>query len=176
MAKYVMVNEAPVDLRRDEYVVKMPDFMQEIEENAKKAPRSNNVGINHLRTVVGTIGMKYDPTLTAWNIQPFNYEARPYANWQEFSAMVLELLKEQHPSAIHGYIDAMIKARPHGTKLVYFVGPFEWTTMFVRNGIDSIELKDVDVYLGLKQKKVNPKAAISDEERAEKAAAEKLVV
>lgn len=172
MAKFTLVKEIPTSLRREEYLIKMPDFLEEIDENAKKAPRGGQVGMNHLRTIVGTIGTKYDPTLTAWNIKPHSYDGRPYSSREELSSIVLELLKEQHPSAIHGYIDSKIKERPHGTKLIYFVGPFEWTTMFIRNGIDQIESKDVDVYLGLKPKKVVGKPAISNEEIEEKAANE----
>ena len=51
---------------------------------------------------------------------------------------------------------------PFGTKLIYFVGHHNDSTMFYENGIDSIEEKDIDGYLNNKPKKTVGKPAVSN--------------
>lgn len=164
MSKFVVVKQAPADLRDGEHVIEMPTFLEEIQANANKAPRNNLVGVNHLRAIVGSIGDKYDPALTSWNIRPHEFEGRAFANDRELSRIVIELLEKQYPSIFDSYLSHKVKQRPVGTKLVYFVGPFQKSMAFFMNGLDSIEEKEIDVYLGLKPKKVIGKPAITKQQ------------
>lgn len=164
MSKFVVVTEAPTELRKGEYVIERPTFMAEVEATRGRRPHNGLMGSSYLRTVVGLIGEKYDPTLTSWNIRPHLYEARPFATDGDVSAMVVDLLKSQHPTVFDGYLNTKIKQRPVGTKVIYYVGNFTETKPFFDNGIDQIDLKDVDVELGLKTKKVVGKPAITNDE------------
>jgi hypothetical protein len=167
MAKFIVVDTEPTTLRKGEHVIKFPDFLEEIKANSGKAPRGGITATNHLRNIVGTIGQKYDENLTSWSINPFNFEGRTFNTDQDLSEIVIELLKKQHPTIFQSYVDAKIKARPDGTKVIYFVGPFNYTTAFYTNGLDLIEPKDVEVELGLKPKKVVGKPAVTKEEAEE---------
>jgi len=168
MAKFVVVNEAPEKLESGEIVITAPDFVEQIRENAAKAARGGLTGVNHLRYIVGSIGQKYDPEGTnAWSIRPTLFEGRAYANEAELSAIVVEMLKSQHPKIFDKYLDHQIKNRPQGTKLIYFVGPLSQTSAFFQHGVDMLDAKDVDVYMGRKQKKVVGKPAVTKEEANE---------
>ena len=142
----------------------LPIFMDEINENAGKAPKNGLTGMNHLRSIVGTIGAKYDPELTAWSIRPNVFEGRPFGSNKELSNIVVELLKSQYPKIFDSYLHHAIKNRPASTKLIYYVGNFNSTTAFFQNGIDNIDEKDVETYLGLKPKKTVGKPAVTKEQ------------
>lgn len=168
MAKFVIVNQAPEKLESGEIVISAPDFLEQIRENAAKAPRGGLTGVNQLRYIVGSIGQKYDPEGTnAWSVRPTLFEGRAYANEAELSAIVVEMLKSQHPKIFDKYLDYQIKSRPQGTKLIYFVGPLSQTTSFFQHGVDMLDPKDVDVYMGRKQKRVVGKPAVTNEEAKE---------
>lgn len=79
------------------------------------------------------------------------------------------MLKSERPVIFDKVLEYNIKNRPHGTKLIYYVGDFGDTSPFFRNGIDEIAEKDVDEYLGLKPKKVVGKPAVTKEESEESA-------
>lgn len=164
MAKFVVVKEAPPELRKDEYVIEQPNFMAEVDETRGRRPHNGLMGSSYLRTLTGLIGEKYDNTLTSWNIRPHLYEARPFKTDEDVSAIIVDLLKTQHPSVFEGYINTKIKSRPLGTKVIYYVGDFTNTKPFFDNGIDQIQEKDVEVELGLRAKKVVGKPAITNDE------------
>ena len=165
MAKFVIVDSVPEKLESGEFIIGPPDFMDEIKQNAGKAPSSGLTGANHLRYIVGSIGLKYDPEgINAWSVRPTLYEGRKYANNEELSAIVLDMLKTQCPKVFNKYTEYQIKHRPQGTKLIYFVGTLGQSGPFYEHGIDMIEPKDVDVYMERKQKKVVGKHAITKEE------------
>jgi hypothetical protein len=62
-----------------------------------------------------------------------------------------------------------IKNRPHGSKVVYYVGDLGDTGPFFRNGLDMIDESEVDAVLGLKAKKIVGKPAVTKEESEESA-------
>lgn len=166
--KFVVVKEEPKNLPKATVVIKTPDFLEEIQANRKREPRGNITASTHLRYIVGSIGEKYDQELGAYTIKPHLYEGRRYENDQELSKIVVEMLRAQYPKIFDRYLDAKIKARPSNTQLIYYVGDFAGTTSFFTNGVDVVDEKDVDVFLGLKPKKVVGKPAITDEEAASK--------
>jgi hypothetical protein len=164
MAKFVVVKEAPAELRKGEYIIAQPNFMEEVVANKGKRPNTGLTGPAYIRSICGMVGERYDNTLTAWNIRPHLYDGRPFKTDQDMSEIIVDLLKTQHPSVFEGYINHKIRTRPIGTKVIYYVGDFTTTKPFFDNGIDQIEYKDVEVELGLKAKKVIGKPAITNED------------
>ncbi len=160
--KFVCVKVAPKHLNKDCIVISQPDFISEIEANKSREPRGNITASTHLRYIVGTIGERYDPELSAYSIRPHIFEGRKYDNDAQLSDIVTEMLKAQYPKVFDRYLDNQIRNRPINTKLIYYVGDFTTTTPFFSNGIDKIEEKDVDVFLGLKEKKTVGKPAVKD--------------
>lgn len=168
MAKFVIVSKAPSELRKDEWVIDYPTFMEQIKENARHSGRGNLTGQNQLRYIAGAIGAKYDEQLTAWTIKPHQYIGRPYADDEELSNIIVEMLRDQYPQIFSSYVAHQVKARPSGTKLIYFIGGLSDATAFFQDGIDLIDEKEVDVALGLKPKKVVGKPALTKEEAEER--------
>lgn len=164
MSKFVVVKEAPKaeDLRPGEMVIDRPDFLEEIAENKRREGRGGQVGSNHLRYVVGTVGAKYDPELSAYTIRPHLFEGRPYTTDLEFSAILTDVFNQQYPKIFESYLDYKIRTRPTNTKLIYYVGNFVGTGAFFKNGFEPLDAKDVDAYMGGKPKKVVGKPAITD--------------
>lgn len=160
--KFVCVKLAPKHLHKDCIVIYPPDFMDEIKANKAREPRGNLTAQTHLRYIVGTIGDKYDPELSAYTVKPHIYEGRRYENDDQLSAIVVEMLKAQYPKIFERYLDCEIRKRPIDTKIIYYVGNFTDTSAFFANGIDSIDEKDIEVFLGLKDKKIVGKPAVKD--------------
>ena len=159
--KFVVVKEEPKDLPKGAYVIKTPDFMEEILANKSREPRGNFTSPTHLRYIVGSIGAKYDQELSAYTIRPHLYEGRKYESDQELSAIVVEMLKSQYPKIFDSYIDYKIKSRPSNTSIIYFVGDFKETKSFLANGLDLLDERDVDAPAKT-SKKANKTQAVED--------------
>jgi hypothetical protein len=164
MSKFVVVEEAPKTLEKGEIVVNQPNFMEQIVANQKKAPRSGLTAVNHLREILQTIGLKYDPELNAMRIKLVNYVGLPFSDNTTLSHIVLKILRSEYPKVFDKALEYELQHRPTNTRLIYYVGNFNDTAAFYRSGIDHIELKDVESYMTGKPKKIVGKPAITDEE------------
>lgn len=157
--KFVVVKQEPKDLPKGTICIKMPDFMDEINQNAGKEPRGGLTASHHLRSILDTVSQKYDPDLNAFRLKTHVYEGRAYKNNDELAKVVVEMLRDQHPQIFDRYLDSKIKSRPMSTKVIYFVGDFKDTTSFFKNGIDSMDEKEVDSYLNPKGTKGKAKSS-----------------
>lgn len=164
MAKFVVVNKAPEKLEKGEIVIGQPNFLEQIRANAKKAPKHNQTGLNHLREVLNSVGQKYDPEMNVYKIKMINYEGLPFKNEDDLSAIVSRIFKNEYPAIFDKYVEHELKNRPMNTKLIHYVGDFNSTGPFYKAGLDLIEQKDVESYLTGKPKKVVGKPAITNEE------------
>lgn len=169
MAKFVSVKTVPATLRKDEVVLQSPDFLEQIRACSHRAAKRNLTGINHIRDILTLIQQKYEMDLQLLKI-PFSlYEGLEYHDEKDLSRIIIRLLKKERPFAFEKVLEYNIKHRPYGAKLIYYVGDWGDTGAFTRNGIDSIEEKDIDEYLGLKPKKVVGKPAVTKEQSEESA-------
>lgn len=169
MAKYVLVNKAPKSVEKDCIVIDKPNFINEIEQCARKKPKSMTMSINYLREIVSTIGLKYGPEdfnpLSSVNVSP--YRGIPCKTDEETQGIVVKAFKKSYPDIFAMYIDYQIRHRPKGTKLIYFLGDFAIASTFQAHGIDSLPEKEVDLFLGKKTKKAQKvvgKPAITKED------------
>jgi hypothetical protein len=166
MAKFVNTTNVPETLRDGEYVIDMPTFIPEV--RAAAARSNDRRRLTHgslLRTVAQNIANSYDQDFNViGKLKVHDFEGREFASDEDLSKIVLELLERDYPVIFDKYLDHQVKKRPNGTKLIYFTGPHTKTAVFTNNGIDRIEEKDVDTYLGLKPKKVVGRPAVSNDE------------
>ena len=165
--KFVVVKEEPKELHKDAYVIKPPSFLEEILLNKRREPRGGITAINHLRAIVHSIGSRYDENLTEFSVRPSLFEGRLYASDEELSVIVKEMLESQYPQIFDKYLDFQVKNRPRNVKLIYVVGDHVNHTALYRNGIDHLDPKEVEVFLGLKPKKIVGKPAVTNEESNE---------
>lgn len=166
MSKFVIVDKAPETLRDGEYVINMPDFIPEIRAAAHRANDKRRLTASgHLRTIAQNIANAYDPDFNVLGkLKVHSFEGREYDSDETLSAIVLELLTRDYPIIFDKYIEKMIQNRPFGTRLIYFTGPLSKSGVFNRNGMDMLDEKDIDVYLGLKPKKTVGRPALTKEE------------
>jgi len=142
--RFLIVKEEPKDLPKDAYVIKSPDFLEQIQENKGREPKGGHTAPTHLRYIVGSIGAKYDQDLSAYTVKPHLYEGRKYDSDEELSKIVLEMLNAQYPKIFDSYLDYKIKNRPANAKLIYFIGDYKHTKAFIANGISVIDERELD--------------------------------
>jgi len=167
MSKFAIVKKAPASLRRGEIVIVAPDFLEQIEVNAHKAPKKGLTAIHHMRDILNSIQQKFEVDLNIFKVPLSQYEGLPFSTNEDLSKIMVSLLKKERRDIFEKVLEYNIKNRPHGTKLIYYVGDLVDTGTFSRQGIDMIEEKDVDEYLGLKPKKIVGKPAVTKEESEE---------
>lgn len=169
MAKFVTVNEAPVELRKDEYVIEMPNFLDEIRlASARNTNKKGQTSASFMRSIASMIAISYDREFDPLrHLKAHDFDGVGYNNEQELSQIVVNMLKRDYPQIFDRYLETKIKNRPFGTKLIYFVGAHSAASVFYANGIDGIDEKDVDTYLGLKPKRTVGKPAVTKDQTDE---------
>lgn len=160
MAKYVRVTEAPETLDKDEYVVRTPDFVQDVAECPRVLPSNGLMTASYLRGFADYLGYKHDDLFPGSGFMSVQeYDGVPFEGKEGAAKIAMKLFRKYYPQIIDAMIDRQLKNRPFGTKLVYFVGDHHNSTPFTKNGIDAIDQSEVDVYMGRKERKL-PKSAI----------------
>jgi hypothetical protein len=162
MAKFIVVSKAPETLEKGEIVINQPNFMEQVVDNKQKAPRNHQTAVNHLREVLQSVGVKYDPELNAMRIKLVNYTGLPYKNNEELSAIVTRILRNEYPAVFPKVLAYELAHRPASTKLVYYVGSSEDCAPFFAAGLDSMDEKEIATYA--KSKKAPTKSVAAGEE------------
>lgn len=156
MAKFVKVTELPKALGKDEYIVAAPNFVDEVNECYGRAPKNQLTTANFMRDIAARVGDRYLDenfnTLIAINTSRFR--GLPFESPEDVDGFAQKMLRKALPDIDDAYVDHHIKARPHGTKLIYFLGDHTQSGAFSANGIDEIKSKEIDTYMGKKSKKV----------------------
>lgn len=141
MTKFVIVKEAPKDLKKGELVIEKPNFMEEISLNRAKAPRNGLTGVYHIRAIAGSIAQNYDPSeMTEYSVKAQSYEGRPFSSDEELNDIIVEMIAASRPQIFTKYLDKKIKNRPAKTDLLYVVKadiPFLYETLY-QNGISEL--------------------------------------
>lgn len=158
MTKYVCVAALADDqiIEKGEHVIITPDFVQDVRDCRQHSPSSGLLSPVYARALIDFIGHKYDPNFPGagkFVVQEIN--GVPFKDEADIAKAIAKLFRKYYPAIVDSYITYQIRNIPFGTKLIYFVGDFLDTSAFIKNGIDSISIKDVDVYMGRKDKKIN---------------------
>jgi hypothetical protein len=166
MAKFVIVDKVPAELRKNEHVIEMPSFLEEIRlASARNLNKKGQVSPSFLRSIASMIAINYDKEFDPLrHLKAHDYDGVGYENEQDLSKIVLAALERDYPAIFDRYLEHKIKNRPFGTKVIYFVGPHSKSSVFYAHGIDSLDVKDVDTFLGLKPKKTVGKPAVTNEQ------------
>lgn len=164
MSKFIVVKEAPKTLEKGEIVIGQPDFMEQIVANTKKAPKRKQTAVNHLREVLGAIGLKYDPTFNVFKVRLVDYTGLPFNDNNDLSAIITKILKKEYAVMFDKVLEHTLKNRPMNTKLIYYVGDFTTSGPFYQAGLDLIQEKEIESYMTGKPPKIVGKPAITDAE------------
>jgi hypothetical protein len=164
MSKFIVVKEAPKDLKKGEYLIDTPSFVEQIALHKAKRPRNGLTGSHYIRMVMDSIAQVYDPeNMTAYSVKAHNYEGIKFNSDEEFNEIIVRALKADCPAVFPKYLEVKVRNRPAGTEKVIYVdsdirGQYE---IFYKNGL-SEEVKEVSEKK--KSDKVVGKPAISKEE------------
>lgn len=142
MAKFIVVKEAPAELKKGEYLIDKPNFLAEIAQHRTKAPKNKLTGAFHLRMIADSIAQNYDPEqMTAYSVRVHNFEGRPFDNDETLNQIIVEMVSADYPAVFPKYLDKKIKERPRDTDIIYCVdagikGMYE---IFYQNGLSDIK-------------------------------------
>lgn len=167
MAKFTLVKQAPETLEKGEIIINMPDFLDQVRANNRKAPKHGQTAVHHLREILNSIAEKYDHDMNPLGIKLVNYIGLPFKTDEDISAIIVRILKNEYPIIFTKVIAYELKNRPINTKLVYFTGEFSATAAFYEAGLDLLDEKDVSSYLTGKPKKIVGKPAVTKEQAGE---------
>jgi hypothetical protein len=146
MAKFIVVSQKPESLKKSEYLIDSPSFLDEITLHRHKAPKNGLTGGFHMRMILDSIAQKYDPqNMTAYSARVHNYEGRPFSSDEELNDIVVEMLKSDYPAVFPKYLDVKIKSRPKGTELVIYVDSSikNQYEILYSNGLSELEKEEV---------------------------------
>jgi ribosomal protein S24E len=142
MSKFIVVKEAPAELKKGEYLIDTPSFLPQIALHKTKVPRNGLTGSHYIRMIVDSIAQAYDPeNMTAYSVKAHLYEGRKFSSEKEMNDIVLEMLRNDYPAVFAKYLDTKIRTRPSKTELVIYVdsdikGQYE---LFYKNGLSEVE-------------------------------------
>jgi len=139
--KFVIVNEAPRELKKNEYLIDKPSFLNEIELHRSKLPKNNLTAPFFMRMILDSIAQKYDPeNMTAYSVKVHKYEGRPFTSTKSLNNIFLEMLKTEYPIIFEKYLDYQIRNRPYGTNIIYYVPSRikEMYEIFYKHGVDEL--------------------------------------
>lgn len=157
MSKFVVVKKAPATLNKGEIVISEPDFIEQVSSVTRKSGTNRTLtGLNQLRDILSAIQDKYGCDLDIFKIPLSRYEGLEYKSDEQLSRIISQLLKTERPESFEKFLEYNIQNRPYGTKLIYFIGGFRETGPFFKNGIDAIDEKEINKYLGRKSKETEP--------------------
>ena len=138
MSKFVVVKQAPKELKKGEYLIDKPSFVKQIALHQSKKPRNGLTGSHYIRMVMDSIAQAYDPeNMTAYSVKAHKYEGIKFSSDEEFNDIIVRALTEDCPSVFPKYLEAQVRARPAGTEKVIYVdsdikGQYE---VFYKNGL-----------------------------------------
>lgn len=142
MSKFVVVKEAPKELNQGEYLIDTPSFVEQIALHRAKKPRNGLTGSHYIRMVMDSIAQAYDPlNMTAYSVKAHLYEGLKFSTDEEMNAIIVRAMQNDCPGVFPKYLEAKIRNRPAGTKLIYYVDSniLGAREMFHANGLTETE-------------------------------------
>jgi hypothetical protein len=154
MSNFICVQDdhvvKPNEKQRNEYVIRMPDFMEEIKHFYPRMKSGKKVTErNTLRNIVNDAAFKYLKDEIAFpNIPYGQYEGIPYETEAELSAIIQRMVADKAPKLVREYLRCKIKERPNNIKLIWFYGDFvRDSQVFFEEGIRPIEKASLSSFL-----------------------------
>lgn len=155
MTKFVHVTNhelIPSKLEKGEIVINSPSFLEEVRAMIAHKPSTNITTTHFLRAIATEVGRKYDPKFNSYtHITVNDYTGIEFNNDFDLAIVVRRMILSKYPQMVDRYLEKKIKERPLNTKLIWFFGDWQETRAFCREGIDNIELHEVDQYMGRKK-------------------------
>ena len=166
MSKFVVVKEAPTELKKGEYLIDSPSFVDQVSNHKAKKPRNGLTERMYLDAIMNSIGEAYDSGNTdphSARVKYHNYTGILAETDEAVSDVLLRAIRLDAPHLLPKYLETKVRTRPAGTSLVIYVdsdikGQYE---IFYKYGLSE---QEKEVVQKPKSDKVVGKPAITKEE------------
>jgi hypothetical protein len=141
--KYIRVDAAPTELLDTETVVRLPNFMKEIELSKFQRGNRKVTTANMIRTTLIEIANKYDPTFEIY--REFNaslYDGLAFDGDFGYSALILKIIAAVRPGIIDASLHRDIAeiAKQQQFEIIYFEAPdYKYSGAFTKYDIEQFD-------------------------------------
>ena len=135
MMEYILVDEAPDNLKDNEMVLVKPNFIEQIDASKLRRGVKKLTTTNALRDALMLITDKYDNTINPYRINLSAYEGLAYENSQDLSKIIIKILNDSGIDLVTKAVDYYLKNRNLKVTTVYYVSnDLEGSAAFIANG------------------------------------------
>ena len=118
---YVLVSSAPEKLAQNEMVIHKPNFLEEVKQTKGKRGVNKLTSITSIRDILSLLASKYDNELNPYRVNLVKYENLPYSTDEDFSNIILRVIKDNNLNLIDKAVEQQIKNRKPSVDTVYYV-------------------------------------------------------
>ena len=140
---YVLVSEAPEKISQNEMVIHKPNFLEEVKQTRAKRGVNKITSISSIRDLLLLLASKYDPDLNVYRVNLVKYDNIPYSSDEDFSNIILRIIKENELNLIDKAIELQLKNRKSSVDTVYYVSDdISGTSVLIRFGFNMKDAKN----------------------------------
>ena len=124
MSKFVIVKEAPAELKEGEYLIDSPSFVDQVAHHKAKKPRNGLTERMYLDAIMNSIGEAYDSGNTdphSNRVKYHNYTGILTETDKDVSEVLLRAIRSDCQHLLPKYVETKVRTRPAGTNLVIYV-------------------------------------------------------
>ena len=124
MSKFIVVKEAPAELKKGEYLIDSPSFVDQVSHHKSKKPRNGLTERMYLDAIMNSIGEAYDSGNTdphSNRVKYHNYTGILATTDEEVSEVLLRAIRLDCSHLLGKYLETKVRTRPAGTSLVIYV-------------------------------------------------------
>jgi hypothetical protein len=134
---YILVGEAPENLKSNEMVIHKPTFLEEVIATRQKRGVDKIASIRSIRDMVAILAAKYDNTLNPFRVNLTKYDNLPYSTDKEFADLIMRVIVENNLSFVEKAIEQQIQTRRTGIDTIYYVSDdLSGTSTLIRFGFN----------------------------------------
>lgn len=141
---YILVSEAPENLKPNEMVIKKPTFIEEVIATRQKRGVDKIATIRSIRDMIATLANKYDNTVNAFRVNLTKYDNLPYKDDKEFAEIIMNVVVDNNLPFVEKSIELQIKERKQNIDTIYYVSDdLNGTSVLIRFGFNMKDGKNI---------------------------------
>jgi hypothetical protein len=135
---YIIVQEAPTELKSNEMVIKQPNFLEEVVENKGRRGVQKYATVNSLRTVLMSITDKYDNTINPYRLTLHKYEGQKFEDDNGFADIILRVIKDNDLDLVNKAVEFQVSNRSPKVDTIYYVAKdsLDGTSALIKHGFN----------------------------------------
>jgi hypothetical protein len=118
---YIIVSSAPEKLSSNEMVIHKPNFLDEVKLTRGRRGVNRITSITSIRDILSLLAEKYDQTLNVYHLILQKYDNLPYSTDEDFSSILLRIIKDNDLKLIDKAVEQKIKTRKSTIDTIYYV-------------------------------------------------------